>query len=43
LSQKENGFDDLLAALLKDLEPNAVRESAPIAAFAMLKRMKEKP
>jgi hypothetical protein len=29
--------------LLKDLEPNAVRESAPIAAFALLKRMKAMP
>jgi hypothetical protein len=41
LKQNEEGCDDLLAALLKDLEPNAVRESAPMAAFAMLKRLKE--
>jgi len=38
--QKEEGLDDLLAALLKDLEPNAARESAPMTAYAMLKRLK---
>jgi HEAT repeat protein len=43
LNQKEEGFDDLLAALLKDLEPTAVREAAPMTAFAMLKRMKARP
>ena len=43
LKQKEDGFDDLLSVLLKDLEPNAVRESAPMDAFALLKRMKARP
>jgi len=43
LNQKEEGFDDLLEALLKDVEPNAVWESAPMDASAMLKRMKAMP
>ena len=38
-SQKEAGFDDLLATLRKSLESGAVPESAPLAAYELLKRM----
>ena len=41
-SQKENGFDDLLASLREDLESSTVQESTPVAAYAILKRMKRK-
>jgi HEAT repeat protein len=39
-NQKENGFDDLLAILVEDLGSSMVRESTPVAAYDMLKRMK---
>ena len=41
-NQKENGFNDLLATLREDLESNTVQESTPVAAYAILKRMKGK-
>jgi len=40
LNQNEHGFNDLLATLMNALEPNAVPESAIIAANEILKRMK---
>jgi hypothetical protein len=40
VNQKESGFDDLLAELTKDLESGAAKESAPIIAYKILKRMK---
>jgi len=39
-NQKEEGFDDLLAVLTKDLESGRATESAPIVAYEILKRMK---
>ncbi len=41
-NQKENGFNDLLSVLREDLESNTVQESTPVAAYAILKRMKRK-
>jgi HEAT repeat protein len=41
-NQKENGFNDLLASLVKSLDFNAVSGSSMIAASDMLKRMKAK-
>jgi hypothetical protein len=41
-NQKENGFNDLLATLREDLESNTFQESTPVAAYAVLKRMKGK-
>jgi HEAT repeat protein len=41
-NQKENGFNDLLATLREDLESNTFQESTPVAAYAVLKRMKAK-
>ncbi len=41
-NQKEDGFNDLLAALIKDLELGALSESAIVAAHELLKRMKVK-
>ena len=41
-NQKENGFNDLLATLREDLESNTFQESTPLAAYAVLKRMKGK-
>ncbi len=41
-NQKEDGFNDLLAALMKDLELGALSESAIVAAHELLKRMKAK-
>lgn len=38
-SQDPEGFDDLLDALKKDLEGNAVKESASVDAFALLARV----
>jgi HEAT repeat protein len=40
LKQKEDGFNDLLETLRKALESGANRESATVAAFEILKRMK---
>lgn len=37
--QKQEGFDDLLGALTKDLGKSAVKESAALDAFALLDRM----
>jgi len=42
-NQKADGFNDLLAALRKDLESNTVQESTPVAAYEILKHMKAKP
>lgn len=42
LGQKEDGCDDLLATLMKALEPSGVRESAIVAAGEILKRVKPK-
>jgi roadblock/LC7 domain-containing protein len=42
VNQKEVGFNDLLANLMKALEPGAVSESAIVAAFEILERMKAK-
>jgi len=38
-NQRENGYDDLLAILVKDLGSSMVQESTPGAAYDMLKRM----
>ena len=40
VDQKEDGYDDLLATLLKDLEEGGLSESAMVAARKMLARMK---
>jgi len=40
--QQADGFDDLLAALEKDLEPGKAEESAPVIAYKILKQMKAK-
>jgi HEAT repeat protein len=40
VNQKEEGFDDLLAILTRDLESGRATESAPIVAYEILKRMK---
>jgi HEAT repeat protein len=40
LDQREDGFDDLLAALMKALEIGALSESAIVAAHDILERMK---
>lgn len=37
--QKQDGFDDLLHALMKDLEANAVKESTTVDAYAILDRI----
>jgi HEAT repeat protein len=42
VNQKEDGFNDLLATLIKALEPSAVTESAIVAAYEIRKRMKAK-
>jgi thioredoxin-like negative regulator of GroEL len=39
-NQRENGFNDLLAILRKDLESNTLQESTPLAAYDILRRMK---
>ena len=39
-NQKERGFNDQLATLMKNLESDAATESAPVAAYDILKRMK---
>jgi HEAT repeat protein len=41
-NQKEAGFNDLLATLSEDLESSTVSESARLAAYDILKRMKAK-
>jgi HEAT repeat protein len=41
-NQKEDGFNDLLAALMKALERGALSESAIVDAHELLKRMKAK-
>lgn len=41
--QKEKGFDDLLAKLIKALEPEVLQESSVVVARAILKRMKAHP
>jgi HEAT repeat protein len=38
-SQEREGFDDLLEALRKDLEANAVKGSESVDAFALLERI----
>lgn len=38
--QKVDGFNDLLAALTKALESNTAQDSAPIAAYDLLKRLR---
>jgi HEAT repeat protein len=40
LNQKEAGFDDLLATLMKALKSGLVRESTIAAAYGILRRMK---
>lgn len=40
--QKEAGFNDLLATLIKSLDSNALHDSATLTAYAILKRMKAK-
>ena len=42
LHQKEDGFNELLATLMKALESGTVHESATVAAYQILKRMKVK-
>lgn len=39
-NQEEDGFNDLLATLMEDLEPGGVRVSATAAANEILERMK---
>jgi thioredoxin-like negative regulator of GroEL len=41
-NQKEDGFNDLLATLMKSLKSNSVPISKPLAAYNLLKRLKEK-
>ena len=41
--QKEDGFNDLLATLLKALESSSAPESSAVAAHEILKRMNAKP
>lgn len=41
-NQKEDGFNDLLGTLKKDLESYTVQESTPLAAYDILKKMKAK-
>jgi hypothetical protein len=41
-NQKEDGFNDLLAILMKSLESRSVPISKPLAAYDLLKRLKEK-
>ncbi len=41
--QKEDGFDDLLATLLKALESSSAPESSAVAAHEILKRMNANP
>ncbi len=41
-NQREDGFNDLLATLTKALESKTVRVSTPLAADAILKKMKAK-
>jgi hypothetical protein len=40
--QKEDGFNDLLATLIKALDSNSVQDSITLTAYAILKRMKVK-
>lgn len=40
LNQKEDGLDDLLETLMKSLEDGALSESAMVAAYGLLERMK---
>jgi HEAT repeat protein len=42
-NQKVAGFDDLLPALLKDLESNAVREETMVIANDIYRRLKQRP
>ncbi len=42
-NQKEVGFNDLLATLMTALESEAVPESAAVAAYEILKRIRVKP
>jgi hypothetical protein len=42
-NQEEDGFNDLLATLMTALESDAVPESAAVAAYEILKRMRAKP
>jgi hypothetical protein len=42
LNQKQDGFNDLLATLMKALKRGALSESAMVAAYEILKRMKAK-
>jgi len=41
-NQREEGFNDLLKSLSKDLGYNSVTESTTVAAYEILKRMKTK-
>lgn len=43
LHQKEDGFNDLLAILTKALANETTPESATVAAYEILKRMREEP
>ncbi len=40
--QREDGFNELLTTLTKSLEPGAAQESTAVAAYNILKQMKEK-
>ena len=42
VNQKEDGFNDLLATLLKALESSSAPESSAVAAYDILKRMNAK-
>jgi hypothetical protein len=41
-NQKEDGFNDLLATLMRSLEYSSVPISKPLTAYDLLKRLKEK-
>lgn len=43
LHQKEDGFDDVLAVLVKELESGAFPETATVAAYEILKRLEAQP
>ncbi|MGA9295389.1 MAG: hypothetical protein WBV81_22555 [Ignavibacteriaceae bacterium] len=41
-NQREDGFNELLATLMKSLEPGTAQESTAVAAYNILRQMKEK-
>jgi hypothetical protein len=41
--QKDDGFNDVLTALIRALESSDARESTPVAAYEILRRLKGSP